>query len=441
GQVGKRWGSIGSPIYPNKQKDTRSFLGKLFGAKKKQPQNDEAYKIVSEETNIQRDTVAQAIKDSILHSMTEAMQKIEKNQRRKSAQFINRETTLTRANNELIGQILTILKQVENEAVAQIEVNNGHAKYVVNASVKRISLIMLAFFLVTVILLYFILTDISRSNTYRNQLEQARDAAEYHSMAKQRFLSNMSHEIRTPLQSIIGYAELISQQEHPRKKDIEAIYQSSGHLMQIVNEVLDYNRIISGKFTFTNRVFNITALLDEVVSVMSLQAAKKSLKMVTNYSPTANIQVEGDPFRLKQVLYNLLGNAIKFTHAGQITLTASCLKQDDNAYFTFSIKDTGIGLTEADTGKIFNEFEQVDNADRNSQTGTGLGLTISKELIESQGGNIYVESKPGKGSTFTFRLQFTIATDVGDEISDTIEALLIKDTNTWIVDDDSFILE
>src|SRR5690606_11427757 len=131
-----------------------------------------------------------------------------------------------------------------------------------------ISIIMVVFFFLTVLLLYFILTDITKSNKYRAELEEAKDEAEYHGMAKQRFLSNMSHEIRTPLQSIIGYSEIIRKDEHPKRKDIDAIYNSSAHLLQIVNEVLDYNRIISGKFTFTDKAFDIVKLLNEVVSVM-----------------------------------------------------------------------------------------------------------------------------------------------------------------------------
>jgi signal transduction histidine kinase len=239
---------------------------------------------VQVEINTKQDTLAVAKQDSILKGMSQTMSRLEKSQVRRSAQFVDKEAVLNKANNRLIRRILSILKQVEAEAVQQVEINNSAAKNVVNTSVNRISCIIVAAFLLAVVLLYFILRDISRINQYKRELEIARDEAEYHGQAKQRFLSNMSHEIRTPLQSIIGYTELLKQQLHPRKSDIDAIYQSSEHLMQIVNEVLDYNRIISGKFTISSQIFSMTELLNEVISVMHLLAVKKSISLVTDYN-------------------------------------------------------------------------------------------------------------------------------------------------------------
>ncbi|RVU02825.1 response regulator [Mucilaginibacter limnophilus] len=424
-------------IYPEEEKDTRSFFSKLFG-KKKEPK--EAYKVVNEELNIERDTIAEAIRDSLTRVMSNAVMQLEKNRLRQRALFVNRENIWINANDKLISQIQAIVKQVESEVVAQAETNNNDARLIVSGSVKKIGYIMLAFVLLTVILLYFILTDLSKSARYRKALEEARDEAEYHSKAKQRFLSNMSHEIRTPLQSIIGYAELIKDADKPQKHDIEAIYQSSGHLMQIVNEVLDYNRIISGKFSFSNEVFNITALLNEVISVMRPQTEKKQLELISNFNTTDKRFVTGDPFRLKQVLYNLLGNAIKFTTEGRVTLSVASILQGDKWNYTFRVTDTGKGITEEDINRIFNEFEQATGQPaREKRSGTGLGLAICKELVEQQGGNIHVTSKLGKGSDFTVILPFAAA----EEPEYTIEEKAIDKTDdvaVWVVDDDSFIL-
>ncbi len=428
-------------VYAPEAKQSRGFFSKLFGKKKAQAPNDGSYKVVDEELNVKHDTLAKAEQDSIIKSLNETMRSMEKTQLRKSALFVNREAVLTKANDRLIHRILSILKQVENEAVVQIELNNNAAKNVVHTSIERISLIMLAFFIITSILVYFIFTDIARSNRYRKELELARDEAEYHSKAKQRFLSNMSHEIRTPLQSIIGYAELIREQGNPQQKDIDAIYHSSGHLMQIVNEVLDYNRIISGKFTFTNQVFNMAALLDEVTSVLSLQAGNKSIALITDYNIPADAYLEGDPFRLKQILYNLLGNAIKFTNAGKVTLAVTHKAENDQLHYVFTIKDTGIGLSQQDIKRIFNEFEQVENSTQNHVKGTGLGLAISKALIESQGGNIEVESKPGKGSIFTFNLSFKHAAKPVQKLEKRVNIKNdVNEYKVWIIDDDTFIL-
>ena len=371
------------------------------------------------------------------------MRTIAKEQQIKSARFLDREATLASANEVLIRQILDILRKVESEVVTQIEQNGVEAKAVVNTGIARISFIMIGFFLLTVVLLYLILTDITKSNLYRKELEAARDEAEYHGMAKQRFLSNMSHEIRTPLQSIIGYAEIIRHQEHPKLKDINAIYHSSEHLLQIVNEILDYNRIISGKFTFQQKPFNIRELLEEVITIMKPQAEQKRLKMHTEIELHGVDFVEGDAFRLKQILYNLLSNAIKFTQTGEVMLSVFYKRQSDNLHFTFVVKDTGIGLTEEESGRIFNEFEQIDSPDKEviNKAGAGLGLTIIKSLVENQDGRIYVKSKPAEGSTFTVYLTFKIATvPLESNIPQISEKVYVKD-KVWVVDDDQLILD
>lgn len=425
-------------IYPTEERP-RGFFNKLFG-KKKSSDQDNAVKIVNEEM-VKRDTIALSAEDKMTRDLEESLKIIEEEQRIKNARFLNRESILTNANNVLVNQMLDVLRKVESEVVAQIELNGIQAKHVVNTGINTISIIMLVFFLLTVLLLYFILTDITRSNRYRAELELAKDEAEYHGMAKQRFLSNMSHEIRTPLQSIIGYSELIRKQEHPQRKDIEAIYHSSEHLLQIVNEVLDYNRIISGRFTFSEKTFDIEQLLQEVASVMRPQAELKSLELITNFDLAGQKYVEGDPFRLKQILYNLLGNAIKFTVEGSVTLSAFYKRQGERLHFTFMVRDTGIGLTEAESELIFNEFEQVNTLENEevNKTGAGLGLTIIKGLIENQGGRIYVKSRKNEGSVFTVYLTLKVGQEPAYE-----NALVLSpnyEGKVWIVDDDQLILD
>ncbi|WP_316811260.1 ATP-binding protein [Pedobacter heparinus] len=425
-------------VYPTEDKP-KGFFNKIFGRKKNNEQ-DNSFKIVNEE-KVKRDTIALSAEDRIVKDLGASLKVIEAEQRSKNASFLNREAMLTNANNQLISQMLDVLRKVESEVVTQIELNGLQAKNVVNTGINIISIIMLVFFLLTVLLLYFILTDITRSNKYRAELELAKDEAEYHGLAKQRFLSNMSHEIRTPLQSIIGYSELIRQQEHPQRKDIDAIYHSSEHLLQIVNEVLDYNRIISGRFTFSEKAFDIEALLAEVVSVMRPQAELKSLKLITDFSLSGQKYVEGDPFRLKQILYNLLGNAIKFTTKGEVALSVFYKRQGERLHFTFMVKDTGVGLNEEESKVIFTEFEQVNTEENEglNKTGAGLGLTIIKALIENQGGRIYVKSKKGEGSVFTVYLTLNVAQEPESENAKIFTPAY--DGKVWIVDDDQLILD
>ncbi|RYD78305.1 MAG: response regulator [Sphingobacteriales bacterium] len=425
-------------VAPDGEEKSRGFLSKLFGKKKA-----DVYKIINEEFKVKRDTLNARAEDSIMKSMTGSLKNIELEQRQKSQKFLKREADLSNASNALTNQILQILREVEGQAVAQVDLNGIQAKEVVNDGITQITVIIIAFFLLTVILLYLILTDITKSNRYRKELEQAKDEAEYHGKAKQRFLSNMSHEIRTPLQSILGYAELISQEDNPKKKDIDAIYQSSIHLLQIVNEVLDYNRIISGEFSFNNQVFDVRKVLDEVTSVVRPLAEQKSLNLVTDLDLGDVEFVRGDAFRLKQILFNLLGNAVKFTLKGEINLRVSCKKQLDNLHFHFTINDTGIGFEEKDISRIFNEFEQIESPDRYvlNQTGTGLGLPIVKSLIEAQGGRIHVKSKVGAGTTFNIYLTYQETSERINDALDLDNYTIVNSGTVWIIDDDKLILD
>ncbi|WP_131536302.1 hybrid sensor histidine kinase/response regulator [Pedobacter nototheniae] len=425
-------------VAPDEEAKSRGFLSKLFGKKKA-----DVYKIINEEFKVKRDTLNAKAEDSIMKSMTGSLKNIEHEQRQKSQKFLKKEADLSSASNALTAQMLQILREVEGEAVAQVDLNGIQAKEVVNDGITQITTILIAFFLLTVILLYLILSDITKSNKYRKELEAAKDEAEYHGKAKQRFLSNMSHEIRTPLQSILGYAELIAQQNSPSKKDVNAIYQSSIHLLQIVNEVLDYNRIISGEFSFNNQVFDVKKVLDEVVSVMRPLAEQKSLALIVDLDLSGIEFVRGDAFRLKQILFNLLGNAVKFTLKGEITLMASCKRQENDLNFNFTIKDTGIGFAETDINKIFKEFEQIETPEKHliNQTGTGLGLTIVKSLIENQGGRIYVKSKPSVGTSFNIYLKYEYTDEKVNDALDLEHYAIVKPGEVWVIDDDKLILD
>lgn len=432
------------PPPPVKEK-RRGFFRRIFGGgKKRQAKVKPArpYQVVDSEMKVKDDTLAVAVRDSLLRGVGKTIKSIEKAHEKKSRLFVQREALLNKARQRLIAEIQVILKKVENEAITQRGADNQRANMVMRSSLKRISFIMALFFVSTVLLVYLILRDVSRINKYRKEIEKAKEDAEYHAQAKQRFLSNMSHELRTPLQSILGYAELLKKQRHPHKQDVDAIYNSSAHLLQIVNEVLDYNRIVSGKLTFVNEVFYMEELLDEVTSIMRLQATKKQLVFNTKYDDSVRRFLNGDPFRLKQILYNLIGNAVKFTHYGEVGLKVSgesC--GQGRIQYRFDVKDTGVGLAANELGRIFSEFEQAGD-ERQARKGAGLGLAITKQLIESLGGSISVKSKPSEGSCFTVLLTLESAADVLPE--EALPAISGDDAGSrkvWIVDDDRFILD
>ena len=221
---------------------------------------------------------------------------------------------------------------------------------------------------------------------------------------KSQFLANMSHELRTPLNSIIGYTKLMldgieGEINDEQRQDLQTVYSNGKHLLELINDVLDLSRIEAGKTVLTYGVFTVADLLSEVIPGINQLAREKGLELIYSVAPTIE-RLHADRAKTKQVLINILGNAVKFTNHGSIKLNVA----EDDSVFVFSVTDTGIGMKQEDLEVIFDSFKQVGPAQIANYEGTGLGLAISKHFIELQGGKIWAESEPGKGSTFIFTL-------------------------------------
>jgi len=425
------------------QKPKRSFLGRLFGIRKTESLPS-ALKHVEQELKVQVDTLSVARQqDSSLWKVEKMMRRIEREQHQRTTKLMQRELQLLNTENKLHNQLLIILHSIEAEELTLDKRNIWLATEVVNASYKRINFIIVGFIVIAAILTYLILIDISRSNKYRKQLIKAKEEAEHLGQVKQRFLANMSHELRTPLQAILGFAEQVRHQEKPDRAALKAIHQSSEHLLQIVNEVLDYSRITSGKFTFEQQPFDMWQLITEVVETMKLQADKKSLQLILKTNLAKSVFFTGDAFRLRQILYNLLGNAIKFTETGHVILAVRYTEEGEKAYFNFEVKDTGIGIPAGEIDQIFGVFEQGNASILHTYGGAGLGLNIVKTLVENQGGSIEVNSKVGMGSIFSVKLPFCKAQEA---LLPANPEKIITPENKFqdkvlVVDDDMFILQ
>lgn len=250
-------------------------------------------------------------------------------------------------------------------------------------------------------------SDISKRKETEQIIEKAHRKALEHAQAKANFMANMSHEIRTPLHGIIGLLQLIKKEKLPDDyaNYIEKSQTSADQLMHIIDEILDFSKIDSGTIKLRSNNFELASTLSECIKLSSSYAKKKNLKLTTCYTFT-NHWVKGDSRRLQQIINTLIDNAIKFTQQGSIELHAELIKETDTEkHYEFSVTDTGTGIALADQKKLFHSFQQADTSSTREFNGIGLGLAISKRLVEKMGGTIGFESQPEKGSRFYFDIK------------------------------------
>lgn len=420
----------------DKKEKKEGFLSRIF-SRKKEPETI----VVEEESTYQSSDTTRKMADSAsLKKVRKMATTLADKEQQKQVRFEKKEKSFNKIEKDFNQKINNLITAIEREIIFQTNSTQRQASGSIENALQAIHIIILLFVIVSILLIGQIVIDIARNNKYRQMLEVATKQAEQESRSKQLLLSNMSHEIRTPLQSILGYSEQLHKQD-PKNPFHPIIHQAAEHLLKVVNEILAYSSLQTGQFHLDKQNFFLQEVLDETKDFISVQAEKKNLELTVYPLIPSDIWIHGDPFRLRQILLNLLSNAVKYTDKGSVSLQTQCEEKEDGWICTFTISDTGSGIATHLHEKIFEQFEQGDADMNQRQSGTGLGLGISKALTQAHGGTINLKSIAGEGSVFTVTISYSKATAAFSEKKQVNEVAATITGEVWIVDDDELILQ
>lgn len=378
-----------------------------------------------------------------LSSINKELKVINEEESRKEEAIVSRELELILMDKTITFEIRKILRELELGEIKKIEAKTEAAKIEVGKTNTWIVVICISIGILLIILSYNIINYVRNNNRYKKIMQKARKEAENLALAKEQFIATVSHEIRTPMNSIVGFTEQLAQGplSEEQSKQVEIVRKASNHLLLLLNDVLDLTKLQSNKLVLQKIGFRPISVVQEVIELNKPMADLKKINLTYQVQDDVPDVLIGDPFRLRQILINLISNAIKFTLVGRVQLDVyAILKNKDQSVLRIVIKDTGIGIDESKIQRIFEEFEQAEESTAKDYGGTGLGLSITKKLVKLHHGTVDLESQPNEGTTVIVEITYQIGSekDLAEEIFPTIEETDLSKLKILVVDDEKY---
>lgn len=387
-------------------------------------------------------TLSKKASDSILANSKKLLTSVKLKAEKKKESLNFQENKLLKNEIAISEQLRKVLRIIEREILINSIKNNTLKE----KSLKKVNEVVMASAIIGLVLTLFfsilIVSDYSKSQLYKKQLEIANFKTKNLLKSREQLISTVSHDLKTPLSTIVGYTELLGNSDVNTKQSyfVKNIKNSSQYISQLVQDLLDFSQIEAGKITIEKVPFLLPEIIDDVAKNIQSVYPQKEINLDIQVDETLNSRIVGDPFRLKQILSNIIGNAYKFTEEGSIKIKAYTTL--DDSFFTISIEDSGIGIEKENQKLVFEEFAQANENIEKKYGGTGLGLSICQKLVMILGGNLKLESEFGKGSIFSIELPLFFDTSIStvQEIKKPIPANTKKYTFI-VIDDDSNLLQ
>lgn len=374
----------------------------------------------------------------------EQLQSIETEIRQKGQELYVEESQLIEMNLEVDQKLNKLILQYEKNEAEKLLAKSAGADRLAGLTYKRLAAFLATSVILLLLILALLYNYVRKNRRYQKMLAKAKTEAEGFAHAKEQFAANVSHEIRTPVNAIFGLTELLLQNglSEINREKLQAISKSAHHLKNIVNDTLDFSKIEADKFKFESVHFSPSEIFNEIAAIQKPEAQSKGLEFRTEFKDGTPAALVGDPLRLKQILFNLIGNSLKFTESGFISLVVdSSAENGRQVWLNIKVEDSGIGISKEDQRVIFDEYVQAEQSMKVKYSGTGLGLGIVKKLVELQGGRISVESEKGSGTLFLIEIPYKIGES--EKIQNLASAVLnipdpFKNLFVLIADDEEY---